>query len=233
MFFNVHTAACTRSRTVTLHLATTRPAPSADVQLCTSKSAGVSKTDALYATGRQAVGLCDSSVVAKSPSRSARRWTGAAAPVHADAARRRRSVRARLCASWQRSLAWGCRAHRDNRVTALASMSSLNSYRAGEADRCAVGSSDLEATPSIIIAQRACPAESEPVHPSQASSYWHDVVDVEPDPDQETEDDTTAVIATRSPVGYWRQFVIATLANCAQTERCRSHTFCMRLMYDS
>ena len=100
-------------------------------------------------------------------------------------------------------------------------MSSLNSYRAGEADRCAVGSSDLEATPSIIIAQRACPAESEPVHPSQASSYWHDVVDVEPDPDQETEHDTTAVIATRSPVGYWRQFVIATLANCAQTERYR------------
>ena len=161
------------------------------------------------------------SVVAKSPSRSARRWTGAAAPVHADAARRRRSLRARLCASWQRSLAWGCRAHRDNRVTALASMSSLNSYRAGEADRCAVGSSDLEATSSIIIAQRACPAESEPVHPSQASSYWHDVVDVEPDPDQETEDDTTAVIATRSLVGYWKQFVIATLANCAQTERCR------------
>ena len=97
----------------------------------------------------------------------------------------------------------------------------LDSYRAGEADRCAVGSSDLEATSSIIIAQRACPAESEPVHPSQASSYWHDVVDVEPDPDQETEDDTTAVIATRSLVGYWRQFVIATLANCAQTERCR------------
>ena len=165
--------------------------------------------------------LWSGSVVAKSPSRSARRWTGAAAPVHADAARRRRSVRARLCASWQRSLAWGCRAHRDNRVTALASMSSLNSYRAGEADRCAVGSSDLEATSSIIIAQRACPAESEPVHPSQASSYWHDVVDVEPDPDQETEDDTTAVIATRSLVGYWKQFVIATLANCAQTERYR------------
>ena len=62
----------------------------------------------------------------------------------------------------------------------------LDSYRAGEADRCAVGSSGLEATPLIITAQRACPADSEPVHPSQASSYWHDVVDVDPDPDQET-----------------------------------------------